>query len=65
MHTKKLQLGLLRLCSLLHFHVFYPIHLEVEDLLFKLFPAADDCLVITLLVSKYSYWVFEGPEGLQ
>lgn len=44
--------GLLSLCHLLHVHIFYPMHLEAEELWFKLFPAAEDCLVITLLVSK-------------
>jgi len=39
---------------LLHIHVFYPMHLEAGELWFKLLPATEDCLVITLLVSKYS-----------
>lgn len=55
--------GLLSLCPLLHVHVFYPMHLEVEELCFKLFPAAEGCLVITLLVSKYSYRDFLGQRG--
>lgn len=55
--------GLLSLCPLLHVRVFYRMHLEVKELWFKLFPAAEDCLMITLLVSKYSYWDLGGQKG--
>lgn len=55
--------GLLSLCSILRVHVFYSMYLETEKLWFTLFPAAEDCLVITLLVFKYSYWDFLGQRG--
>lgn len=42
--------------------MFYPTHLEVKELLIKLFPAAEDSLMIALLVSKHSYWVLEGQR---
>lgn len=55
--------GLLSLCSILHVRVFYSLYLEAEELWFKLFPAAEDCLVITLLAFKSSYWDFLGQRG--